>query len=46
MKKQVRKIFHRQPQKYSLLGAVMVSLTLLAGSVTAQNFPHYKNIWF
>ncbi len=46
MKQQVRTIFCHPFQRYSLLGTVMVSLALLAGSATAQNFPHIKTFGF
>ena len=46
IKQLVHTIFHRRPQGYSLLGAVMISLALLGGSATAQNFPHIKTFGF
>ncbi len=43
---QKHKIFQYPLQRHSLLGAVMVSLALLAGSASAQNFPHIKTFGF
>ncbi len=46
VKQQMHTIFQYRFQKSSLLGAVVVSLVLLAGSATAQNFPHIKTFGF
>ena len=45
-KSQARNSTQSQLGKCSLLGIVMLSLTLLTSSVTAQNFPHIKTFGF
>ena len=45
-KPRLNSFFQRQLRKSSLLGAAIVSLTLLASTATAQNFPHIKTFGF
>ncbi len=45
-KPRLNRFFQRQRGKPSLLSTVIISLTLLAGTATAQNFPHIKTFGF